>query len=702
MAEWMVFDAVTVPVLLYQGAQIQHANPAMCRLLGCTPSELRGLQFDIASSQEDQERLRRYLLECMGSADEPPALELTLLTGQQALRVVEVSARRIVLGTELTVVLTCQDLSDIQHVQNSMMYLSQLLNQIINSGPVATFVIDTSHRITQWNRACEHLSGMMASDMRGSTEPWRGFYASARPVLADLIVDGASAAELKARYGNAIWPSQTVEGAWESEGFIAEAGQHGRWYFFTAAPLRDVNGELIGAIETLQDISRRREAEDELRRHRNELEKLVQERTAELGDTLRQLEAFMEAAPIGIVYSVGDRVQRNNRTMAAMFGIVGGSAVGLRGRAFFLSRRDWVALRRVARETLAQGLPMEHEMWLKHQDGSPLWMQVIAYAADPAHPEAGTWWMLQDRTAMRATQDELQAHFERIRETNNKLEEAQNQLLQSEKMASVGQLAAGVAHEINNPIGFVGSNLNTLKTYVGDLLGLIDAFERSRQPDAGSSDAETPEAIMQRIEIDYLREDLPQLLAESEDGLARVKKIVQDLKDFSRVDQSDWQEADLNAGLESTLNVVMHELKYKAEVVKRLKPLPLVRCLAAQLNQVFMNLIVNASHAIDQRGTITLSTGCDGYWAWVQVQDTGCGMTEEVQRRIFEPFYTTKPVGKGTGLGLSLSFSIVKKHGGALRVRSAPGEGSRFRVWVPMQGPTPESALINPPDHFED
>ncbi|MFZ2991032.1 sensor histidine kinase, partial [Ideonella sp.] len=150
-------------------------------------------------------------------------------------------------------------------------------------------------------------------------------------------------------------------------------------------------------------------------------------------------------------------------------------------------------------------------------------------------------------------------------------------------------------------------------------------------------------------------------------------------------------------GLESTLNVVMHEVKYKAEVLRKLQPLPLVRCLAAQLNQVFMNLIVNASHAIPNSGTITLASGSESGWAWIEVADTGCGMSEEVLKRVFEPFYTTKPVGKGTGLGLSLSFSIVQRHGGAIRIRSKPGEGSAFKVWVPIAGPAEDGNPPSPP-----
>jgi signal transduction histidine kinase len=163
---------------------------------------------------------------------------------------------------------------------------------------------------------------------------------------------------------------------------------------------------------------------------------------------------------------------------------------------------------------------------------------------------------------------------------------------------------------------------------------------------------------------------------------------VQDLKDFSRVDHADWQDADLNAGLDSTLNVVMNEVKYKAEVRKDYGVLPPVRCIAAQLNQVFMNLIVNAAHAIAERGTITLVTrAVDDDWVCVEISDTGSGMSEEVKRRIFEPFFTTKPVGQGTGLGLSLSFSIVQKHGGRIEVDSEIGVGTRFKVWIPVQPP---------------
>ncbi|MEF8700716.1 MAG: hemerythrin domain-containing protein [Candidatus Accumulibacter sp. UW20] len=268
------------------------------------------------------------------------------------------------------------------------------------------------------------------------------------------------------------------------------------------------------------------------------------------------------------------------------------------------------------------------------------------------------------------------------------IERTQGQLLQSEKMAAVGQLAAGVAHEINNPIGFVSSNLGSLEDYVSrlfelaaagsDLLGALDGDHPARL---------AAERAGRAAELDFLREDIPALIGESADGLARVRKIVADLKDFSRADNAEWQLADIHQGLASTLNVVASELKYKATLVREFGELPLVRCIPAQLNQVFMNLLVNAGQAIEVAGTITLRTGQDGRWVWIDIEDTGSGIAAALQSRIFEPFFSTKPPGKGTGLGLSISWEIIQRHQGMLRVDSEPGRGSRFRIELPIAGP---------------
>lgn len=260
------------------------------------------------------------------------------------------------------------------------------------------------------------------------------------------------------------------------------------------------------------------------------------------------------------------------------------------------------------------------------------------------------------------------------------LEKANNQLLQSEKLASIGQLAAGVAHEINNPIGYVFSNLRTLAGYVEDMMSIIDAID-------STDSLEALRQIKKQLEYDYIREDIRSLISESEDGIDRVKLIISAMKDFSHIGEDSFQPADLHRGIETTLNVVNNEIKYKAEVVREYGDLPEVDCIASQINQVVMNLLVNASHAIAEFGRIALRTGVAGDEVWFEVEDSGSGMDEETVKRIFDPFFTTKPVGTGTGLGLALSYSIIKKHNGRIDVDSTLGQGTRFRIWLPIRQP---------------
>jgi len=288
---------------------------------------------------------------------------------------------------------------------------------------------------------------------------------------------------------------------------------------------------------------------------------------------------------------------------------------------------------------------------------------------------------------------ELEVKREEQRELIDKLEAARHQAMQAEKMASIGQLAAGVAHEINNPIGFVLSNFRSLERYMADVFGVIAAYEAAEPLLVDGAQLANLRRVKESAELDFVKEDVKQLLIESGDGLDRVKRIVQDLKDFSRVGENEWQTADLIRGLESTLNVVRNEIKYKAEVVKRYGAMPEIECMPSQLNQVFMNLLVNAAHAIAERGTITIGCETVGDEVCVAVADTGSGIAPEALGRIFDPFFTTKPVGQGTGLGLSLSYSIVRRHGGRIDVESEPGLGTTFRVWLPIRQATEPSRL---------
>ncbi|KAB0643974.1 histidine kinase [Burkholderia latens] len=284
----------------------------------------------------------------------------------------------------------------------------------------------------------------------------------------------------------------------------------------------------------------------------------------------------------------------------------------------------------------------------------------------------------------RAAQARLEQEKDEQRRLLRELEETHVQLLQSEKLASIGQLAAGVAHEINNPIGFISANLNTLGTWVRTLLDVIAAHEAAL-PQLDSRTRDPLIAMRGAADLDYVRDEIVTLIDESIDGAVRVRRIVQDLRDFSRPGSGEWSVADVHAGLDSTLNVVHNELKYKADVVREYGDVPRVECLPSQLNQVFMNLLVNAAHAIPARGVITIRTSSDGEHVSIAISDTGTGMTPDVMRRIFDPFFTTKPVGQGTGLGLSVSHGIVERHRGTIDVTSEPGRGTTFCVRLPIR-----------------
>lgn len=268
---------------------------------------------------------------------------------------------------------------------------------------------------------------------------------------------------------------------------------------------------------------------------------------------------------------------------------------------------------------------------------------------------------------------------------NERLEQANRQLLQSEKMAAIGQLAAGVAHEINNPVGYVYSNLQSLESYLSDLFRLTEAVDSAASVD-------DLRAIKQNIDYDFLREDLKDLLAESREGIERVKTIISAMKDFSHIEEEEFKPADLHRGIETTLNVVNNELKYKAEIIREFTDIPAVECIISQINQVVMNLLINAAHAIDDFGRITIRTCHHQETVIIEVEDTGKGIAQENLNRIFEPFFTTKPIGKGTGLGLSLSFNIIEKHNGHIDVKSAPGEGTCFRITLPVSQPQGEAS----------
>jgi signal transduction histidine kinase len=313
-------------------------------------------------------------------------------------------------------------------------------------------------------------------------------------------------------------------------------------------------------------------------------------------------------------------------------------------------------------------------------------MSAVANHVALAVDRAESFQMIEELT--RGLEDKVRVRTEQLRAANEELQAAyrdlqltQVQLIQREKMASVGQLVAGVAHELNNPIGFVYSNVGTLDDFVKRLRAILDVYRAL--PLADAEQARVDERWKQ-LKVDYALKYIDSMIEGVREGAERARKIVRDLRVFARTDADVWQAVDLHEELESSLTLVNHLLKDRVTVHRTFGRLPSVECVRSQIDQVFLNLLANAAQAITGRGAITIETRVEDGCAVVGVNDTGAGIAPDVIGRIFDPFFTTKPVGEGTGLGLSISYEIVTKHGGEIRAESPPGGGATFTVRLPL------------------
>ncbi|BAU44831.1 sensor histidine kinase [Leptolyngbya sp. O-77] len=299
-------------------------------------------------------------------------------------------------------------------------------------------------------------------------------------------------------------------------------------------------------------------------------------------------------------------------------------------------------------------------------------------------------------TELEASRAALARRGEELEQTLSQLQQAQVQLIEAEKMSALGTLVAGIAHEINNPVGFVHGNVNYMQTYVRELLRIITAYQ-----DAYPIPTPSIQALLEEVDLEFLREDVTKVLQSMQIGTKRISDIVRSLRTFSRLDEADFKDADLHEGLESTLMILQHRLKAcgnlpEVKIIKDFEPLPLVECYPGKLNQVFMNLLANAIDAVQERyrkteGTkptpqITLKTRQIGDSVAIHVIDNGIGIAEGDRSRLFNPFFTTKPVGHGVGLGLSISYQIVTdQHHGQLVCRSKLNEGTEFIIQIPRR-----------------
>jgi two-component system NtrC family sensor kinase len=554
----------------------------------------------------------------------------------------------ISINDEKHVILTGVDILERYDIEEMLRKLSMAVEQSSSS----IVITDTEGKIEYANPSFQKMTGYYLDEVIGR-------YVDKFPAILPVSGDGGKSWQFITKAGN--WPLELRNRRKNGELF---------WESISISPIKNSEDITTHYLAISEDVTARKHTERELLKNRTEL--LVQhEKLKNLFDQVelskKEWENTMDCIR-GVVLLVNSEgnIKRYNK---ALLDLTGKTCLDITGR-------NW-------HELFAEhGLPVpsedEHEAEICHEP-SGRWFSFDSYPfADKTRNEySGTVITLYDITEAKRSTKELEKAYSDLKATQAKV-------IQQEKMASIGQLAAGVAHEINNPMGFISSNLNTLGKYIDRLNEFITTQSEFIE---SISDSEAVEALRLKhkaLKIEYVLEDGTELIRESLDGAEHVRTIVQNLKSFSRVDQAQFKYADINECITSTANIVWNEIKYKAKLNMDLGDIPLTKCFPQQLNQVFMNLLVNAAQAIEEQGEINVRTWRENGSIFASVSDTGCGMSPAVIKRIFEPFFTTKEVGKGTGLGLSITYDIVKSHNGDITVESEPGNGTTFTVRIPV------------------
>jgi PAS domain S-box-containing protein len=544
----------------------------------------------------------------------------------------------------------------------------------------AFIVLTPDGHVGSWNSGAERIKGYLAEEIIG--QPFSCFYRH------EDIEQGKPEENLQLA---------AAQGRYEDKGWRVRKNGALFWANTVLTALRDEAGQLYGFAQVTQDVTEHQQAEEALQSQTNLLQ-LVLERMSDgviLADDQGQFLVFNPAAKH--LFGSG-ATDTSSSEWSQQYGL-------------FLP--DQITPFPVDQLPLVRAMQGEEvhniKMFVRHaQAPEGLWVMINGTSLkDASGTFTGGVIVCRDVTelkhsedALRQSEAELRHQTQELEKALQELQQAQSQLVQSEKMSSLGQLVAGVAHEINNPVNFIYGNLTHANEYIQDLLGVVKLYQQ-HYPNPPLAIEENAE----EIDLEFLVQDLPKLLSSMRVGAERIQNIVLALRNFSRMDEAEVKEVDIHEGIDSTLMILQNRLKLRSDrpviqVIKDYGSLPLVECYAGQLNQVFMNILTNAIDALEERdqartlpeskqnpSQIQISTAMsDSGWVQIRIADNGPGMSQEVQQRLFNPFFTTKPIGKGTGMGMSISYQIItEKHGGSLQCCSASGVGTEFVIRIPLR-----------------
>jgi PAS domain S-box-containing protein len=552
----------------------------------------------------------------------------------------------------------------------------QSLQSIIGSSPIPAFIIGKDHLVIYWNKALEELSGIKAEEVAGTNQQWRAFYSSARPCMADLLVDEFQK-EIPHWYTGKFIKSKLIDGAYEATDFFPELGKKGRWLRFTAAIIRNSKGTVVGAIETLEDITQAKRAEAALLKAHEELESKVKERTHELAktnkalkETTDHLSLILEFLPIVSYTCNADENLTTTFVSNSIKEITGYTPAKFTENPTFWQEHihpdDQKEILKELKSATRKGT-YQFEYRFQAADGSYRWFSDHRRLIRPSNRSrsymVGAW---QDITENRRIRQEGELRLQ--------------QMIQSHKLKALGEVVTGVAHEINNPVSFIANNIT-----------LLEEMWTAVEPILASDGASHPDWGDKGISYVEVCTNMKEIIEEFKIASQRIKRVIAGLKEFARADETvQMKPIQIEEVIQGVLIIVGAQVRKTVPRIDRYidSNLSPIQGHFQKIEQVIANLLINAHQSItpDRKGRIIITArNIERLKSiLIEIEDNGIGMESEVLDHIFEPFFTTRRDKEGTGLGLSISYGLVKEHQGIIGVLSRPGLGSRFSIYLPL------------------